>query len=99
MYVSSHAKYEANQTIFQFMPLPGKNAYKHIYTYNTSNQYKTLIYDLTKKLFHNEIISMSWSIYIPIFMKIGDKTFFESKITKGVSLQVFLGPPKKKIFI
>jgi len=42
---------------------------------------------------------MSWCIYIPIFMKIWDKIFFESKNTKGVSLQIFLGPPKKKIFI
>jgi len=50
----------------------------------------------TKKLFYDELIYMSLSISIPIFMKIRDKKFFESKNTQGVSLQVFLGPPKKK---
>jgi hypothetical protein len=29
------------------------------------------------------MLSMSWSIYLPIFMKIRDKKFFESKKTKG----------------
>jgi len=29
-------------------------------------------------------------------MKIGDKKFLGSKNTKGVSLQIFLGLPKKK---
>jgi hypothetical protein len=32
-------------------------------------------------------------------MKIGDKKFLGSKNTKGVSLQIFLGLPKKKIYL
>jgi len=45
------------------------------------------------------MISISWSIYIPIFLKIQDKIFFESKNTKGVSLQVFWVHPKKNIYL
>jgi len=48
----------------------------------------------TKNLFYDEIITMSRSIFAPIFMKIGDKNIFGRKN----SLQAFLGPPKKKIY-
>jgi hypothetical protein len=54
--------------------------------------------DHTKNLFYDEMISISWSIYVVIFMKMRDKIFFLRKNTKGVCLQVFLGPPKKKYF-
>ena len=51
---------------------------------NTSNLYKTLIYYLTKKLFYNEMLSMSWSIYIQIFIKIWAKNFLGQKTPKGL---------------
>jgi len=57
------------------------------------------VYHLTKNLFYDEMISIIRSIYSPSFVKFRDKKFFGQKNTKGVSLQNFLGPPKKKNFI
>ena len=54
------------------------------------------VYQLTKNLFYDEMIFIWRSIFPPNFMKIGDKKFLGSKNTKGVSLQIFLGLPKKK---
>ena len=65
---------------------------------NFKKWYKMFVYHLTKNVFYDEMISIIRSIYVPSFVKFRDKKFFGQKNTKGVSLQNFLGPPKKKIF-
>ena len=54
------------------------------------------VYQLTKNLFYDEMIFIWRTIFPPNYIKIGDKKFLGSKNTKGVSLQIFLGLPKKK---
>jgi hypothetical protein len=53
---------------------------------------------LTKNVFYDEMISIKRCICVQSFIKFRDKKFFGPKNTKGVSLQNFLGPPKKKKF-
>jgi len=44
------------------------------------------------------MLSMSWSIYIPIFMKIRDKKFLSQKTPKGLDFKFFWVHPKINIY-